>query len=122
MLSGLLGLRGSWMTDGARAVAFFFVLSRIYRKERRAKGEVFLLMVMLYGAWRWVIEFARGDKRPEWGGLFYSQWISMAAFAAAGVWIFLLRRRAKTPGADASALPSAGGKPAPPPPAATQTL
>jgi phosphatidylglycerol:prolipoprotein diacylglycerol transferase len=92
------------------AVGIFFLLSWIYKKKRRAPGEVFLMMGMLYGAWRFVIEFARGDKRPDWGGLSYSQWVSLVAFVVAGVWIFLLRRR---PPVDD------GPKATVPPPAAT---
>jgi phosphatidylglycerol:prolipoprotein diacylglycerol transferase len=90
--------------EAIAAVAFFFILSWIYRKKRKAQGEVFLIMAMLYSIWRFVIEWTRGDKRPDWGGLSYSQWVSLAAFLGAGVWLFLARNRRP---ADA---------PAPPPP------
>ncbi len=92
-------------------VGFFFLLSWIWKKKRKAEGGVFLVMMMLYGGWRFLIEFARGDKRPEWiGSLSYSQVMSMGALALAAVWLFFLRRRSpgsgETPGL-ASAAPQA---------------
>lgn len=78
------------------AVGFFFLLSWVWKKKRKVEGEVFLLMVMLYGAWRFTIEFFRGDLRPEWiGSLTYSQVVSMAALLVAGVWLYIARGRAK---------------------------
>jgi phosphatidylglycerol:prolipoprotein diacylglycerol transferase len=75
-------------------LGFFFLLSWLYRKKRKAQGEVFLIMCMLYAAWRFVIEFVRGDKRPQWlGELSYSQVLSIAFFAVAGIWLFFLRSR-----------------------------
>jgi phosphatidylglycerol:prolipoprotein diacylglycerol transferase len=89
--------------ETAAALAFFFFLSWLYRKKRKAQGEVFLIMCMLYGAWRFVIEFMRGDRRPQWlGELSYSQVVSLALFVAAGVWLFLLRSR---PPADEPTVP-----------------
>jgi phosphatidylglycerol:prolipoprotein diacylglycerol transferase len=104
------------------ALAIFFILSWFYRKKRKAQGEVFLMMVMLYGTWRFLIEFARGDKRPDWGGLSYSQWVSMIAFMIAGVWMFLLRKRARQ-GVEPPVPPPAGepgNKAVPPPPSVTE--
>jgi phosphatidylglycerol:prolipoprotein diacylglycerol transferase len=84
--------------ETAATVGFFFLLSWIYRRKRKAQGEVFLIMAMLYAAWRFVIEFFRGDDRPKWfGDLFYSQVVSIAAFAAAGIWLYLLRSRPAPP-------------------------
>ena len=89
--------------ETAAALAFFFFLSWLYKKKRKAQGEVFLIMCMLYGAWRFVIEFMRGDRRPQWlGELSYSQVVSLALFVAAGVWLFLLRSR---PPADEPTVP-----------------
>jgi prolipoprotein diacylglyceryltransferase len=66
-------------------------------------------MCMLYSGWRFLIEFARGDKRPSWlGELSYSQVVSIALFVAAGIWLFLLRSR--PPAEDQAIQP-------PPPPA-----
>src|SRR4029453_16824078 len=90
--------------ETAAAVAFFFILSWFYQKKRKAQGEVFLLMCMLYGAWRFVIEFNRGDARPAWlGELSYSQVVSLALFVGAGIWMFLPRSR--PPPEDANAAP-----------------
>jgi len=80
--------------ETAAAIGFFFLLSWIYRKKRKAPGEVFLIMGMLYGGWRFLIEFIRGDERPQWlGELSYSQVVSIALFVISGVWLFLLRSR-----------------------------
>jgi phosphatidylglycerol:prolipoprotein diacylglycerol transferase len=95
--------------ETAAAIAFFFILSWYYHKKRKANGEVFLLMCMLYGTWRFLIEFARGDERPQWlGELSYSQVVSLVLFLVAGVWMFLLRSR-----------PPAGEASPPVPPPAT---
>jgi phosphatidylglycerol:prolipoprotein diacylglycerol transferase len=96
------------------ALAFFFFLSWLYRKKRKAHGEVFLIMTMLYSSWRFLIEFARGDERPQWlGELSYSQVVSIALFVISGVWLFLLRSRPRAeettpppPPASESAAPS----------------
>lgn len=86
------------------ALGFFFLLSWLYKRKRKAQGEVFLIMVMLYSAWRFLIEFIRGDKRPAWlGELSYSQVVSIALFVGAGIWLFLLRSR---PPAEEPAPPS----------------
>ena len=62
-------------------------------------------MCMMYSAWRFLIEFNRGDERPPWlGELSYSQVVSIVLFAGAGIWMFLIRSRAP-----------AEGTPAPPP-------
>ena len=95
-------------------VAFFFILSWLYRRKGLAQGGVFLVMTMLYGAWRFAIEFMRGDERPVWlGELSYSQVVSLAIFLVAGVWLFFLRRRPP------AAPPAAASPPAVPPPVTT---
>jgi phosphatidylglycerol---prolipoprotein diacylglyceryl transferase len=76
----------------AAAVGFFFLLSWLYRRKRKAEGEVFLVMVMLYAGWRFFIEFLRGDDRPVWiASLSYSQVVSLVAIAGAAVWLFFKR-------------------------------
>jgi phosphatidylglycerol:prolipoprotein diacylglycerol transferase len=82
--------------EAVAALAFFFFLSWLYKKKRKAQGELFLIMGMLYAAWRFTIEFARGDERPTWiGSLSYSQVVSLSVFLIAGVWLYFLRRRAQ---------------------------
>ena len=81
--------------EAAAAVGFFFLLSWFWKKPRKAQGEVFLAMAMLYGAWRFTIEFMRGDERPVWiAGLSYSQVVSLVAAGAAAVAFWLIRKRA----------------------------
>ena len=46
-------------------IGFFFLLSWMWKKKRKAEGELFLIMVMLYGTWRFLVEFIRGDDRPQ---------------------------------------------------------
>jgi phosphatidylglycerol---prolipoprotein diacylglyceryl transferase len=93
----------------AAAVGFFFILSWAWRRKRKVEGEVFALMILLYSSWRFLIEFFRGDERPIWvAGLSYSQVVSVLAFAGAGLWMLLMRRRASetpppTPAAQAPA-------------------
>jgi phosphatidylglycerol:prolipoprotein diacylglycerol transferase len=97
--------------ETAAGVAFFFLLSWLWKKKRKAEGEVFLLMVMLYGVWRFIIEFARDDDRPRWiGSLTYSQVVSLVALVVAGVWLALLRMRPRP-----SEAPPPGPSPVPPP-------
>jgi len=106
--------------EAAAATAFFFFLSWLYRKKRKAQGEVFLIMIMLYAAWRFLVEFIRGDKRPAWiGDLTYSQVVSLVALAGAGLWLFLLRTRAKASTETPAPGKGPGEVPAAPPPPST---
>lgn len=78
--------------ESLAALAFFFFLSWLYRRKRKAPGEVFLTMGILYGSWRFLIEFVRGDERPRWiGALSYSQVVSLAVVMLCGVWLYLRR-------------------------------
>ena len=95
--------------ETAATLAFFFLLSWYYRRKRKADGEVFLIMGILYGIWRFLIEFARGDERPQWlGELSYSQVVSIAVVVISGIWLFLLRSRPR--------VEEAAPPPPPPPP------
>jgi len=99
--------------ETAATLAFFFILSWMYRQKRKAQGEIFLAMIMMYSAWRFVIEFWRGDERPQWlGELSYSQVMSIGLFVAAGVWMFLLRSRPPAPEAEPPPAPPAPSQPA----------
>jgi phosphatidylglycerol:prolipoprotein diacylglycerol transferase len=104
--------------ETAATLAFFFILSWMYRRKRKAQGEIFLAMIMMYSAWRFVIEFWRGDERPQWlGELSYSQVMSIGLFLIAGVWMFLLRSRPPASPAEPPPVPVA--PPAPPAPPQT---
>ncbi len=81
--------------ETAAALVFFAILSWLGKRKRKAEGELFLMMAMMYSGWRFFIEFARGDKRPEWiGALTYSQVMSLAIFAVVGIWLYIVRNRA----------------------------
>ena len=97
---GSTAVHPTQLYEAAAGVVFVFFLSWLWKRKRKAEGEVFLVMVMLYGVWRFLIEFARGDKRPQWiGSLSYSQVVSLAALVVAGVWLALLRMKAGQPSA-----------------------
>lgn len=92
--------------ETAAGVLFFFALSWLWRRPRKAQGEVFLAMAMLYSAWRFLLEFGRGDERPQyWLGLSYSQVVSLLVFAVTSVWFYLARNRPKPPATEAPAAP-----------------
>jgi len=59
--------------------------------ERPTGGRVFLTYLLLYGAWRFGIEFWRGDNPPIAAGLNVPQWISLGLITLSGAW--LIRRR-----------------------------
>ncbi len=71
------------------------VLVLIFRKEKHL-GTTTGWYLVLYAVWRFVIEMFRGDveERGGFGGLFTSQWISIAILIA-GVVILILSRRWK---------------------------
>jgi phosphatidylglycerol:prolipoprotein diacylglycerol transferase len=84
--------------------AFCLLLSAFlywFWARRRFVGQVFWVYVLAYAAWRFGIEFLRGD--PERGTLVSdalspSQWISLVGFALAGGALFYFSRRSAAPG------------------------
>ncbi|MDF1535791.1 MAG: prolipoprotein diacylglyceryl transferase [bacterium] len=83
--------------------AFLFFLSAILvivGRRRRFRGQVFASYVLLYGTFRFFIEFLRGDPRGEaaFAGLTLStgQWISALLVPAALAGTFYLCRKGKT--------------------------
>lgn len=81
--------------SGAELVIFLFLLWYAGRaKDRRRLLPAYLLA---YAPVRFLLEFFRGDLvRGLYGPLSTSQWLSLAALAAAGIWLFRRRRHEYT--------------------------
>lgn len=78
--------------ETAATLGFFFFLSWLGKRKGRRSGDLFLIMILLYGGWRFFIEFLRGDERPRWiGTLTYSQVVSLLVLIAAGLGLALRR-------------------------------
>ncbi len=69
----------------------FLILLRIY-KRRRFLGEVFSFYFLLYGTFRFLIEFLRGDPRPFLGMFSIFQYISMI-FVGVGILNLIFLRK-----------------------------
>jgi len=54
-----------------------FSLLLLVRDRKKFKGQVFSSYLFLYGLFRFIIEFYRGDPRGYWGIFSVSQWISL---------------------------------------------
>jgi prolipoprotein diacylglyceryl transferase len=65
-------------------------LNYFYVSRRKFDGQVLALYLLLYGAWRFVIEFFRADPRVFAAGLSSAQWTSFALIAT-GAFLFLRR-------------------------------
>ena len=76
--------------------AFLFILSvvliRMLKKEK-VFGVVASWYMILYGAWRFAIEFFRNDERGFIGALSTSQFISIFAFAAGILLLILVTKK-----------------------------
>ncbi len=75
--------------EAAFNLTLYVVLNRAYGRHR--PGAVFGLYLLLYGAWRFAVEFARGDARMIWGPLHAAQWICLG-LVAGGALLWLGRR------------------------------
>jgi phosphatidylglycerol---prolipoprotein diacylglyceryl transferase len=76
--------------EAAFNVILYVVLLRMYPRRRR-DGDALALYLVLYGAWRYFIEFLRGDERAMWLGMSVAQAVSLA-LAAAGLFLWLIPR------------------------------
>lgn len=68
-------------------IALYLGLLAVYLRKKR-DGVVLATYFLLYGAWRFSIEFLRGDERLHWFGLNVAQEISIALMAL-GALLFL---------------------------------
>ncbi len=64
-------------------VIFFLLL--FVRDRKKFEGQVFLSYLFLYGLFRFIIEFYRGDPRGYWGIFSVSQWISLFLIGVSGI-------------------------------------
>ncbi len=78
--------------EAAGALAIFAFLYFYLRPRKRAEGEVFAGLLVLYGLLRFGLEFLRADDRGGFAGLSTSQWIGVP-LVALGVWLFVRGRR-----------------------------
>ena len=72
-------------------VLLFLITSDLWRRRLRP-GTILGIAGILYPAWRFVAEYWRADNQPYWGGLTFSQGISIAAAASCGAFLFLRHR------------------------------
>lgn len=71
----------------------FFIL--IFSKSRvKSKGTLFGIFLICYGLFRFLIEFFRGDYRPTFGMLSYTQLMGIGVIII-GIAIIILRERKK---------------------------
>jgi phosphatidylglycerol:prolipoprotein diacylglycerol transferase len=85
-----------WPTQIFSAVGLFFIFLILLFMQRRKRfnGEVFWLYLILYGVFRFSIEFLRGDLVPVFYGLTVTQLISLGFLATGSVaYILNLKRR-----------------------------
>lgn len=68
---------------------FFLIFIYLYR-HRKFEGQIFCLYLVVYGVFRFLIEFLRGDPRPFIGGLSLFQWMSLGLILA-GTSLYILK-------------------------------
>lgn len=91
-LPGHLGpVHPTQLYEAALALSLFFVLHMVVRPRKRADGEVFAWLLVLYGGMRVVLEVFRADQRGALGPLSTSQIISIPLILA-GIWLIVRNR------------------------------
>lgn len=77
-------------------ILIFILLLWCYNKNKISKGNMFLVYCFTYPVVRFIDEFFRGDEiRGFLGPLSTSQWISLAIFAAALIYVIIGKLRGK---------------------------
>jgi phosphatidylglycerol:prolipoprotein diacylglycerol transferase len=80
-----------------------FGVAMLVWQRRRFRGQVMLIVTLLYATWRFFIEYVRDDpERGQYFGFSTSQWISLALLPIAGFLYFELRKRQSEPLSSAS--------------------
>jgi phosphatidylglycerol:prolipoprotein diacylglycerol transferase len=74
------------------ALAIYALLQFVIKPRKRAHGQVFGAMLVLYAVLRFVLEFFRDDERGAAAGLSTSQWIGIPLLLL-GVYVFVRRGR-----------------------------
>jgi phosphatidylglycerol---prolipoprotein diacylglyceryl transferase len=78
--------------ESAGALLIFGLLTGVVQPRKRAHGQVFAALLVLYGALRFVLELWRDDERGTRFGLSTSQWIGIP-LVLLGAWLYLDRQR-----------------------------
>lgn len=73
-------------------IIFFFLL--FFQSRRKFKGEIISLYLILYGIFRFFIEFLRGDLLPVFHGLTSAQLVSII-FVIVGTILFVFMKHLK---------------------------
>ena len=76
--------------ESAGTLAIFCFLYFVVRPRKRAHGQVFAALLVLYGILRFALEFLRDDERGLLAGLSTSQWIALP-LVALGCWLWIGR-------------------------------
>ena len=94
-----LPIHATQLYETIACIGIFFLTSLYWKKYKKNNGETIFLMVMLYGIWRFMVEFLRGDPGRETfgaGDFSYSQTIAVLMVLASSIGFFLLRRKTKS--------------------------
>jgi phosphatidylglycerol---prolipoprotein diacylglyceryl transferase len=87
---GLLGrVHPTQLYEAAAALLIATLLYGVVRPRKRAHGQVFAALLVLYGATRFLLEYVRADDRGIYFGLSTSQWISLP-LVAWGLFLWVL--------------------------------
>ncbi|MBI2899657.1 MAG: prolipoprotein diacylglyceryl transferase [Planctomycetes bacterium] len=88
--------------------AMYFLLSWFWKKKQKNHGETILLMVIVYGAWRFFVEYLRSDPGREVFGLLgftYSQTLALASVIVCAIWFYFVRTKPQPAAPAAPAAP-----------------
>lgn len=94
-----LPLHPAQLYETAACFAMFFFLSWFWKNKRKHHGETILLMVVVYGIWRFFVEYLRSDPGRETFGLLgmtYSQTLAVISVLVSSVWFYFIRTRPET--------------------------